>query len=329
MLPPTPRPLRVFGSLFALLAPLALAGACRQPPPSDRVASIAAGTPLVVAMPSGRTDVFVLGSDGQIWQSTCRKDCTKRSNFTSWSRDPGRPPGGATSDPAGIAWGEDRIDLFVRGSIANVWHQTWLEGRWLGWEDLDGRTHSFPIVTSWAPGRIDLFALCGDNRLWHRACLAGDLQPTCRGMHWTAWAPDTGAPGVPAVNSGDAVSNASGRIDMAVRGNDGQLWFQRWDSANWIGWRSLGGELASAPALIASGGRTEAYAMDKHGKFVRAFVDSVDAPLTWTPTGVDFGGEPRGVALGGTNSTLVLSRAGQHSFRGITCVPGAECRAMD
>jgi hypothetical protein len=326
MLPPIPRLLRVFGPLLALLA---FGGGCRQPPPSDRAGSIATGTPLVVTMPSGRTDVFVLGSNGHIWQSTCRKDCTKRASFTSWSHGPGRPPGGATSDPGGIAWGEDRIDLFVRGSIANVWHQTWEDGRWFGWEDLDGRIQSFPIAASWGSGSIHLFALCGDNRLWHRSCQAGDLQPTCRALNWSAWIPDPGGPGVPATNSGDAVSNASGRIDMAIRGNDGAFWFQRWDQSGWIGWRSLGGEIASAPALLASGGRTEAYAMDIHGKFVRAFIDAVDAPLVWTPTGVDFGGEPRGVTLPGTNSTLVLSRAGQHSFRGVTCVPGAECRAMD
>ncbi len=326
MLPPTPRRLRVFGSLVAVLA---FGPACREPPPAARVASLAAGTPLVITMPSGRTDVFVLGSDGTIWQSTCDKDCTKRASFSGWTHGPGRPPGGATSDPAGVAWGENRIDLFVRGAIANVWHQTWEDGRWFGWEDLDGRTASYPIVASWGQGRLDLFALCGDNRLWHRACVAGDLKPTCRALNWTAWMPDPGGPGVAAVSSGDATSTASGRIDMAVRGNDRALWFQRWEQNYWVGWRSLGGEISTSPALVVSGGRLEAYAMDIHGRFVRAFVDSIDSPLVWTVPGVDFSGEPRGVAPAGTNKTLVLSRASQHSFHGVTCVPGAECKAMD
>jgi hypothetical protein len=121
----------------------------------------------------------------------------------------------------------------------------------------------------------------------------------------------------------------SGRIDMAVRGNDGALWFQRWEQTNWVGWRSLGGEIASSPALVVSGGRLEAYAMDIHGRFVRAYVDSLDTPLVWTPTGVDFAGEPRGIAPGGSNKSLVLSRASAHSFRGVTCAPGAECSAME
>ena len=281
-------------------------------------------------MPSGRTDVFVLGSDGTVWQSSCERDCTKHKNYTDFSHGPGRPPGGATSDPAGVAWGEDRIDLFVRGAIANVWHQTWSKDRWLGWEDLDGRTASFPIVSSWGDGRLDLFALCGDGRLWHRWCQSGDTQPTCRAANWQVWSPDPGGPSAPAVTSGDASSSASGRIDMAVRGNDGALWFQRWESSYWIGWRSLGGELASSPALVANGGRLETYAVDKSGKLVRAFVDSVDTPLAWNPTNVEFSGDPRGAAPPGSGKALILSKpSGSNAFRGVMCVPGAECAPMD
>ena len=303
-------------------------GAC-QPKPSDRVPSIANGTPLVVTMPSGRTDMFVLGSDGNVWQSTCRKDCTKRSSFSSWTSGPGRPPGGATSDPGGVAWGEDRIDLFIRGAISNVWHQTFADGRWFGWEDLDGRTASYPIASSWSQGRIDLFALCGDNRLWHRYCNAGDTQPTCRALNWAAWSPDPGGPGVPAITTGDAVGSNGSRIDMAVRGNDGALWFQRWESSYWIGWRSLGGELASSPALVSNGGRVEAYAMNKSGQLARAFIDSIDAPLAWTPANVELGGEPRGVTPYGQTNTLVVSKPGGFAIRGVTCVPGAECAPLD
>jgi hypothetical protein len=243
---------------------------------------------------------------------------------------PGRPPGGATSDPGGVAWGEDRIDLFIRGSIANVWHQTFEKDRWLGWEDLDGRTQSFPIASSWGKGRLDLFALCGDNRLWHRWCDATDTQPTCRGMSWAQWLSDPGGPQVPATTSGDAVGSASGRIDMAVRGNDGALWFQRFDTNHYIGWRSLGGELGSSPALVMNAGRLEVYAGDKSGKLVRAFVDAVDAPLAWSPTGVEWNAEPRGAAPFGQDKALVLSKpAGSYAYRGVSCTPGAECTPFD
>jgi hypothetical protein len=307
----------------------ALAFAC-QPERGDRVTSIAVGTPLVVTMPSGRTDMFVLGSDGTVWQSTCPKDCTKQKNFSGWMHGPGRPPGGATSDPGGVAWGEGRIDLFIRGSIANVWHQTFADGRWYGWEDLDGRTHSYPIASSWGPGRIDLFALCGDNRLWHRWCQSGDTQPTCRGMNWAAWAADPGGPGVPAIGSGDAIGSASGRIDMALRGNDGALWFQRWDSNYWIGWRSLGGKLASAPALALVNGRLEAYAAGESGKLMRGFVDAVDAPIEWSVLPVDWSGDPRGAVPSGSSQALLVSkRSDSHAFRGVACVPGAECTPVD
>jgi hypothetical protein len=316
----------LFGSSLGLFA---LAGAC-QPKPPDRVSSLAVGAPLVVTMPSGRTDMFVLGSDGTVWQSTCRIDCTKRENFSSFMHGPGRPPGGVTSDPGGVAWGDGRIDLFIRGSVANVWHQTYAGGRWYGWEDLGGRTGSYPVAASFAPGRLDLFSLCGDNRVWHRFCQARDTEPPCRGMNWSAWAPGPGGPSVPAITTGDAVGSANDRVDMAVRGNDGALWFQRWDSNRFTGWRSLGGKLTSSPALVLVNGRLEAYAADESGKLMRGFVDSLDAPIAWSSVGVEWNGEPRGAVPSGSGQALVLSkRAGSHAFRGVACVPGAECTPVD
>ncbi|HEX6275798.1 MAG TPA: hypothetical protein VFZ53_22305 [Polyangiaceae bacterium] len=322
---PSARPF-VYGSLFGVAA---LASAC-QPKSSERYSSLAVGNPHAIAMPSGRTDLFVLGSDGSVWQSTCLKDCTKQKNFTGWMHGPGRPPGGATSDPGGVAWGDGRIDLFIRGSLANIWHQTFAGGRWYGWEDLDGRTGSYPIAASWAPGRLDLFVLCGDNRLWHRWCDAGSTQPACRGPSWSQWGPEVGGPSVPAMSSGDSVGSANGRIDMAVRGSDGALWFQRWDSNHWIGWRSLGGKLTSSPALVLVNGRLEAYAADESGNLMRGFVDSADAPIAWSSLGVDWNTDPRGTVPSGLGQALLISkRPGSHAFRGVACVPGAECTPID
>ena len=314
--------------LAACLLSLGLVTNCEKNPPDPRVPSLAIGAPVVVTMPSGRTDLFILGSDGAIWQSTCTKACNKRANFTSWSRQPGRPPGGATSDPAGVAWGEGRIDVFVRGAISNVWHQTWENGAWLGWEDLDGRTASGPTVASWASGNLHVFVLAG-NAVWHRACVANDTVPLCRGSSWMNWLADPGSPpiGASAVTS---VSNGSSTVDVALRGSDGALWFQRWNGGGWIGWRSLGGQLGSSPTLVAQGGRTEVYALDAQGELVRGFIDSPDVPLPWTPTGVRIAGEPRGAYLPDAGRALLVSKPqGSFSFEGAHCAPGADCARVD
>jgi hypothetical protein len=317
-----------FRILAVSLLSLGFGTTCEPKPRPERVPSLATGAPLVVTMPSGRTDIFVLGSDGSIWQSTCTKNCSKRSNFTNWSRQPGKPPGGITSDPGGVAWGEGRIDLFVRGSIANVWHQTWENGTWLGWEDLDGRTASGPTATSWAVGNLHIFVLAG-NAVWHRACVAADSMPSCRGGNWMPWIPDSGGPPIGAVAVGHAVSNAHNNIDIALRGNDGALWFQRWAGGYWIGWRSLGGQLATSPTLVPAAGRTEAYALDANGVLIRAFIDSADAPLVWTPATVQFHAEPRGAFLADDARALLVSRApGSPVFDAASCAPGAECTKM-
>jgi hypothetical protein len=314
-----------------ILAPCLLALAfgthCEKKPASPRVPSLAIGAPAVVTMPSGRTDVFVLGSDGNVWQSTCTKACNQRSNFTDWSRQPGRPPGGATSDPAGVSWGEGRIDLFIRGSISNVWHQTWEDGVWLGWEDLDGRTASGPTASSWGSGNLHVFVLAG-NAVWHRACVATDSVPLCRGSSWMNWMADPGGPptGATAVTS---VSNGGSNVDVALRGTDGALWFQRWAAGYWIGWRSLGGQLASSPVLVASAGRTSAYAIDVNGKLVQGFIDSPDTPLTFAPASAVLGGDLGGGFLADADRALLVSRPRDaYAFEAVQCASGTDCVRM-
>jgi hypothetical protein len=314
-----------------ILAPCLLALAfgthCQKKPASPRVASLAIGAPAVVTMPSGRTDVFVLGSDGNVWQSTCTKGCNDRSRFTDWSRQPGRPPGGATSDPTGVSWGEGRIDLFIRGSISNIWHQTWEDGVWLGWEDLDGRTDSGPTASSRGSGNLHVFVLAG-NAVWHRACVATDSVPLCRGSSWMSWIADPGGPPTRAA-AVTSVSNAAGNVDVALKGSDNALWFQRWAGSNWIGWRSLGGQLTSSPVLVASAGRTGVYAVDVNGKLVHGFIDSPDAPLTFAPANAELGGDPAGAFLSDSGRALLVSRPrGAHAFEAVHCAPGADCTRM-
>lgn len=297
----------------------------KDKPRIERMASIATGAPLLVSMPSGRTDVFLIGSDGQVWQSICRKGCDKRENFTDWSRQPGRPPGGITSDPGGVAWSNERIDLFVRGAYGNVWHQTWADGVWYGWEDADGVIGSSPIAMSTTPGTLHLFALAG-NALWHRFCVANDTLPACRGTHWSRWIPDPGAPPVAMLSAGSSVASTAGVVDIALKGGDGAPWFQRWASSYWIGWRSLGGQLGSSPTLVPALGRLEIYALDTEGSLIRAFVDSPDAALVWSNTGLKMSGEPRGAWLADVARVLLVSRVpGSHAFDVVSCAQGGDC----
>ncbi len=48
-----------------------------------------------------------------------------------------------------------------------------------------------------------------------------------------------------------AVSWASGRLDVFVRGGDNALWHKWWDGSRWSGWESLGGYLTSGPDVAS------------------------------------------------------------------------------
>ncbi|MCC7354890.1 MAG: hypothetical protein IT330_14190, partial [Anaerolineae bacterium] len=50
-----------------------------------------------------------------------------------------------------------------------------------------------------------------------------------------------------------AISRQSGQIDLFVRGYDDALWYRFYNGSSWAAWQSLGGTLASGPAVASWG----------------------------------------------------------------------------
>jgi hypothetical protein len=139
-----------------------------------------------------------------------------------------QPLGGAgTSSPKAVSWGEGRIDLFVRGTDAALYHQ-WFNGSgWGWWEPLGGPFASDPEAVSVGPNRLDVFLRDGFKMVRYLSWNNG----------WSAWK------SIGQVSSGvDAVARNNGQIEvMARRPND--LAVEQFASA--VGWEaySLGGEV--------------------------------------------------------------------------------------
>jgi hypothetical protein len=69
--------------------------------------------------------------------------------------------------------GNNRIDVFVRGTDNALWHKWWDGTSWgqpktERWESLGGVLTSGPGASSWAANRLDVFVRGTDNALWHK-----------------------------------------------------------------------------------------------------------------------------------------------------------------
>ena len=101
--------------------------------------------PDCVSWERGRIDRFAIGGDSEIWHVW-----GNGSSWSSWENLGGSVPediDGLSDPPDCTSWGPKRIDCFVRG-IDEEMHHRWFDGRWRGWEDLQGVIRSAPECAS-------------------------------------------------------------------------------------------------------------------------------------------------------------------------------------
>ncbi|MGZ4905037.1 MAG: hypothetical protein ACXV5F_08430 [Halobacteriota archaeon] len=138
-----------------------------------------------------RIDVFVKGSDGQVWQKSYG------GRWDSW-RPVGAPAGGilACTSPAVSSWAKG-LDVFVTGADHQLWQRSYT-GTWQAWKAL-GKPNipsssgqpSSPAGVNGSPGAIsrpssfgqqfqqlDVFVRGSDGALW---------QESYNGLWWGFW----------------------------------------------------------------------------------------------------------------------------------------------
>jgi len=125
----------------------------------------------VVTWGENRIDIFTIDPntnelyhtfyDGSIWQL-------------------GQSLGGyCTSRPTAVSWGVGRLDVFVRGGDAGLWHLAY-NGTWSTWSSISGNTsiQAEPEAVSWGADRIDVFAWGADSSLLHKSFDGNSWTPT-------------------------------------------------------------------------------------------------------------------------------------------------------
>lgn len=107
----------------------------------------------------GHIDIFGEGNDGAVWHKYY--DVSKWSDWHSL--------GGKVVPNSGmeaVAWGGNRLDLFVKGLDNALYHAWWGGGnKWSDFERLGGRMMNNPTVATWGQNRLDVFATGEDNSI--------------------------------------------------------------------------------------------------------------------------------------------------------------------
>ena len=134
-----------------------------------------ASAPSAVSWGPGRLDAFVRFTDGYLWQLWWA------GGSWNWNRITDGITGFApvmVAAPAGISWGANRIDVFVRTTDNKLWQAWWPNGGngWQ-WVDQGGILTSAPAVESWSSNRLDVFMRGAESPppagVFHKAFVPG------------------------------------------------------------------------------------------------------------------------------------------------------------
>lgn len=196
------------------------------------------GNPAIMQAIDRRMEVFAVNTNGEL---THIYQTVIDGGWSSWMSH-GKPAGvNLVGSPFAANAADRKIEVFVRGSDANVWHiwQTVPNGGMGSWENLSngGSAISSDITSALSQdGRIEIFALAADHNIWHRA-------QTAPNSGWTSW-DNLGTPAGIALAAGPKACNQQNNaIQLFCAGSDGNIWHKWQTAANgpWSGWENLGG----------------------------------------------------------------------------------------
>ena len=156
-----------------------------------------------------------------------------------------------TTRPEAVAWGPNRLDVFLLGTDHALWHKWWDGASWGPADRLGiyGRhLPAAPKAVAWGPNRLDVFVLGTDLAVYHK---------WWDGANWGPSVTDYEYQGGICTTPPEVVAWGPNRLDVFVLGTDHALYHKWWDGANWgpslTGWEYLGGTCASAPKAVAWG----------------------------------------------------------------------------
>ncbi len=132
-----------------------------------------------------------------------------------------------TSGPV-VAWGANRLDVFVVGADRALYHKWWNGSSWgpslTGYEYQGGVCTSRPEAVSWGPNRLDVFVLGTDHALYHKWWNGSSWGPSLTGYEYQ---------GGVCTSPPRAVAWGPNRLDVFVLGTDRALYHKWWNGSAW------------------------------------------------------------------------------------------------
>jgi kumamolisin len=213
----------------------------------------------------GALNVYLLGSDGALWDSKQPKTSTTWGTWKSL----GAPSGGSTPRRTAAVSQNGTQLLFMNDPSGALWvnkETAVSSNNWGGWNSLGNAPGTslanFPLAGSNADGRVEIFEAGANHVLYH------NYQTTPNGS-WSGWA-SLGTPSGVALQGLSIITNADGRLEVFASGSDGNLWHIYQDTPNggWTGWSSLGNPGSAIGSLVVArnaDGRAEVFANGSNG----------------------------------------------------------------
>jgi Zn-dependent M28 family amino/carboxypeptidase len=159
----------------------------------------------------------------------------------------------ASSAPTpAVAWGPNRLDVFVLGTDHALYHKWWNGSSWgpslTGYEFQGGVITSSPETVAWGPNRLDVFVLGTDHALYHKWWNGSSWGPSLTGYEFM---------GGVITSQPEAVAWGPNRLDVFVLGTDRALYHKWWNGSSWgpslTGYEFQGGVITSPPEAVAWG----------------------------------------------------------------------------
>lgn len=203
-----------------------------------------AGSPAVAARSATNRDLFVRGTDNQLYYRNWENGVWS-SWF--WIQGPGPTHIPISGSPA-VTWRSDTGNAFtvvVRGSDNQIYGKSFAESTgWTSWFWLGappGGATSSPAVAMHANTAMHIVVRGSNGQIWDRSWSPAG---------WSEWISLGGN-----VTSSPALAGAGGNIWLFARGTDNTLQYRR-GTYGWTAWASLGGSVVSDPAAATrdSGG---------------------------------------------------------------------------
>ena len=192
------------------------------------------GSPSVAAWNSSREDIFVQGSDDNLWHIYW--------NGTTWSSFERLDGITIVSPPLAVSSGENRLDVFALGEGNTFCWRAYRE-TWMTWDCTISGNLSFESIPSAAVmglNRVDAVALASDDHTYHKSLVNSS---------WTTNWDDLGGQ----LNGAPVIALFSPNTGSVLGiGMDNGLYIGNRDSSafNWEGsntWTSLGGDFNTLP----------------------------------------------------------------------------------